>query len=106
MLETDKKYSDILSQVELSGEYSLSTTPGTYAAIVTIWYCKGHRCTVVHLTNGVGTKSIWAGASLYRYMSKDFLGFILTIHSVSKGNIVGNLWFGYNCQFYTQKTQN
>ena len=70
MLETDKKYSDILSQVELSGEYSLSTTPGTYAAIVTIWYCKGHRCTVVHLTNGVGTKSIWAGASLYRCMSK------------------------------------
>ena len=36
-------------------------------------------------------------------MSKDFLGFM---HSVLKGNIVGNLWFGYNCQFYTQITQN
>ena len=36
-------------------------------------------------------------------MSKDFLGFI---HSVLNGNIIGNLWFGYNCQFYTRKTQN
>jgi hypothetical protein len=30
-------------------------------------------------------------------MLEDFLG---------KGNIGGNFWFGYNCQFYTQKTQN
>ena len=57
-------------------------------------------CTVVHVTIRVGTLSIWPGARHIWYMSKDF------IHSVSKGNIVGNLWFGYNCQFYTQKTQN
>ena len=59
--------------------------------------------TLVHVTMRVGTLSIWRGASHMWYMSKDFLGFI---HSVSKGNIVGNLWFGYNCQFYTQITQN
>ena len=60
-------------------------------------------CTLVHVTMRVGTLSIWRGASHMWYMSKDFLGFI---HSVLKGNIVGNLWFGYNCQFYTQITQN
>ena len=60
-------------------------------------------CTVVHVTIRVGTLSIWRGAIHIWYMSKDFLGFI---HSVSKRNIVGKLWFGYNCQFYTQKTQN
>ena len=60
-------------------------------------------CTLVHVTIRVVTLSIWCGASHMWYMSKDFLGFI---HSVSKGNIVGNLWFGYNCQFHTQKTQN
>ena len=59
--------------------------------------------TVVHVTMRVGTLSIWRGASHMWYMSKDFLGFM---HSVLKGNIVGNLWFGYNCQFYTQITQN
>ena len=59
--------------------------------------------TVVHATIRVGTLIIWRGASHMWYVSKDFLGFI---HSVPKGNIVGNLWFGYNCQFYTQKTQN
>ena len=59
--------------------------------------------TVVNVTMRVGTLSIWRGASHMWYMSKDFLGFI---HSVLKGNIVGNLWFGYNCQFYTQITQN
>ena len=59
--------------------------------------------TLVHVTMRVGTLSIWCGASHMWYMSKDFLGFI---HSVLKGNIVGNLWFGYNCQFYTQITQN
>ena len=47
--------------------------------------------------------SIWRGASHMWYMSKDFLGFI---HSVPNGNIVGNLWFGYNCQLNIQKTQN
>ena len=62
-----------------------------------------YQITVVHVTMRVGTLSIWRGASHMWYMSKDFLGFI---HSVLKGNIVGNLWFGYNCQFYTQKTQN
>ena len=36
-------------------------------------------------------------------MSKDFLGFI---QLVTEGIIVGNLWFVYNHQFYTQKTQN
>ena len=31
----------------------------------------------------------------------------LRVHTYfSKGNIVRNFWFGYNCQFYTQKTQN
>ena len=64
---------------------------------------KTNNHTVVHVTIRVGTLSIWRGASHMWYMSKDFLGII---HSVSKGNIVGNLWFGYNCQFYTQKTQN
>ena len=59
--------------------------------------------TVVHVTMRVGTLSIWCGASHMWYMSKDFLGFM---HSVLKGNIAGNLWFGYNCQFYTQITQN
>ena len=62
-----------------------------------------HCNTLVHVTMRVGTLSIWRGASHMWYMSKDFLGFI---HSVLKGNIGGNLWFGYNCQFYTKKTQN
>jgi hypothetical protein len=62
-----------------------------------------HCNTLVHVTMRVGTLSIWRGASQMRYMSKDFLGFI---HSVLKGNIVGNWWLGYNCQFYTQITQN
>ena len=56
-----------------------------------------------NITIRVGTLTIWRGASHMWYMLKDFLGFI---HSVSKGNIVGSLWFGYNCQFYTQITQN
>ena len=62
-----------------------------------------YQITVVNVTMRVGTLSIWHGASHMWYMSKDFLGFM---HSVLKGNIVGNLWFGYNCQFYTQITQN
>ena len=48
--------------------------------------------TVVHVTNRVGTMSVPGGASYMWCMSKDFLGFIQT---APKGNIGGNLWFGY-----------
>ena len=48
---------------------------------------RNQQCTVVHLTDRMGAKSLWAGASLWRRMSKEFLALI---HSAKEGNIDGS----------------